>query len=143
MPPAVASKLALEKVLDGHDGCVNRLAWNEDGSMLASASDDCQVGTRQLQAMQSQVYALSADVQYPAGPSMPGRGGSWDTQGPGIRVRRCNNTAQHGQLSCKLSCKLQGGFCAWACNHSLPGNTPQLHMQFCKGNSKTVLLIAD
>ena len=26
-----------------HDGCVNRLAWNEDGSLLASGSDDRQV----------------------------------------------------------------------------------------------------
>jgi WD40 repeat protein len=30
-------------VLEGHDGCVNRLAWNESGSMLASASDDLKV----------------------------------------------------------------------------------------------------
>jgi WD and tetratricopeptide repeat-containing protein 1 len=43
LPTAVARKLALECVLDGHNGCVNRLAWNMEGSMLASASDDCQV----------------------------------------------------------------------------------------------------
>jgi WD and tetratricopeptide repeat-containing protein 1 len=39
----MAEKLALEACLQGHQGCVNRLAWNEDGSLLASASDDCQV----------------------------------------------------------------------------------------------------
>eukprot|EP00879_Flechtneria_rotunda_P011475 GHRR01011988.1.p1 GENE.GHRR01011988.1~~GHRR01011988.1.p1 ORF type:complete len:100 (+),score=4.40 GHRR01011988.1:230-529(+) len=44
MPEGVARKLTLEGVLSGHGGCVNRVAWNEDGSMLASASDDCQVG---------------------------------------------------------------------------------------------------
>jgi WD40 repeat protein len=48
----LARKLAVEAVLDGHDGCVNRLAWNEDGSMLATASDDCQVG---LQVQQHKV----------------------------------------------------------------------------------------
>eukprot|EP00877_Chromochloris_zofingiensis_P010684 jgi/Chrzof1/586/Cz01g21100.t1 len=40
---ALARKLSLDTSLQGHSGCVNRLAWNEDGSRLASASDDCQV----------------------------------------------------------------------------------------------------
>lgn len=40
---ALARKLSLAGVLHGHAGCVNRLAWNEDGSMLASASDDLRV----------------------------------------------------------------------------------------------------
>jgi WD and tetratricopeptide repeat-containing protein 1 len=43
LPPGLARKLCLSGVLAGHSGCVNRLAWNQDGSMLASASDDCQV----------------------------------------------------------------------------------------------------
>jgi hypothetical protein len=41
---ALARKLQLDRVLHGHAGCVNRLAWNEDGSMLASGSDDLRVG---------------------------------------------------------------------------------------------------
>ena len=39
-PAAFAKRLAVEHVLEGHQGCVNRLAWNEDGSRLASGSDD-------------------------------------------------------------------------------------------------------
>lgn len=30
-------------ILTGHRGCVNRLAWNANGSLLASGSDDRQV----------------------------------------------------------------------------------------------------
>ncbi|GBF94894.1 hypothetical protein Rsub_08137 [Raphidocelis subcapitata] len=40
---ALARKLALESVLHGHAGCVNRLAWSEGGELLASASDDLRV----------------------------------------------------------------------------------------------------
>jgi WD40 repeat protein len=40
---ALARKLQVERVLHGHSGCVNRVAWNQDGSMLASASDDLRV----------------------------------------------------------------------------------------------------
>ncbi|PSN32439.1 WD and tetratricopeptide repeats protein 1 [Blattella germanica] len=36
-------RLGLEKELEGHNGCVNCLEWNETGSTLASASDDVQV----------------------------------------------------------------------------------------------------
>ena len=39
----LARKLAVEDVLQGHDGCVNRLAWNEEGNYLASGSDDRRV----------------------------------------------------------------------------------------------------
>ncbi|CAL8472173.1 g11715 [Coccomyxa elongata] len=38
-----ARKLSVENVLQGHEGCVNRLAWNEDGTLLASGSDDRRV----------------------------------------------------------------------------------------------------
>ncbi|XP_022183506.1 WD and tetratricopeptide repeats protein 1-like isoform X2 [Myzus persicae] len=37
------SKLGLLTQLEGHQGCVNCLQWNENGSTLASASDDYQV----------------------------------------------------------------------------------------------------
>ncbi|XP_025190600.1 WD and tetratricopeptide repeats protein 1-like [Melanaphis sacchari] len=37
------SKLGLLAQLEGHQGCVNCLQWNESGSTLASASDDYQV----------------------------------------------------------------------------------------------------
>jgi WD40 repeat protein len=46
LPESLARKLELSAVLNGHTGCVNRLAWNQDGSLLASASDDCQVRLR-------------------------------------------------------------------------------------------------
>lgn len=36
-------RLGLEKELEGHNGCVNCLEWNETGRTLASASDDVQV----------------------------------------------------------------------------------------------------
>mmetsp|Transcript_4466 Transcript_4466/g.10812 ORF Transcript_4466/g.10812 Transcript_4466/m.10812 type:complete len:654 (-) Transcript_4466:616-2577(-) len=36
----MAARLAVEDVLMGHHGCVNRLAWNQEGDRLASASDD-------------------------------------------------------------------------------------------------------
>ncbi len=39
-----ARKLSVENVLQGHEGCVNRLAWNEEGTLLASGSDDRRVG---------------------------------------------------------------------------------------------------
>lgn len=41
--PVWAQKLVNSAKLNGHQGCVNRLAWNEDGSLLASGSDDRQV----------------------------------------------------------------------------------------------------
>lgn len=28
-------------MLEGHEGCVNRIAWNSEGSLLVSGSDDC------------------------------------------------------------------------------------------------------
>ncbi|KAI9020532.1 WD40-repeat-containing domain protein [Hyaloraphidium curvatum] len=38
--PWLAGRLALGSVLDGHNGCVNCLAWNAQGSKLLSGSDD-------------------------------------------------------------------------------------------------------
>ena len=38
---SLINKLTLEAELEGHEGCVNRLAWNETGTLLASVSDDC------------------------------------------------------------------------------------------------------
>ncbi|KAK9863498.1 hypothetical protein WJX84_002533 [Apatococcus fuscideae] len=42
-PEVFARKLCTENTLRGHRGCVNRLAWNEEGTYLASGSDDKQV----------------------------------------------------------------------------------------------------
>ncbi|KAK9827817.1 hypothetical protein WJX74_003555 [Apatococcus lobatus] len=42
-PEIFARKLHIENTLRGHRGCVNRLAWNEEGTYLASGSDDKQV----------------------------------------------------------------------------------------------------
>lgn len=36
-------RLQAYKTLEGHEGCVNRLAWNNAGTMLASGSDDCNI----------------------------------------------------------------------------------------------------
>ena len=30
----------IQVLTDGHDGCINAMAWNEDGSLLISGSDD-------------------------------------------------------------------------------------------------------
>ena len=43
--PSWAEKLSNVKKLNGHEGCVNRLAWSEDGRLLASGSDDRQVAS--------------------------------------------------------------------------------------------------
>ncbi|PNW77166.1 hypothetical protein CHLRE_10g425050v5 [Chlamydomonas reinhardtii] len=39
-PPHYAGKLSVAHTYNGHSGCVNRLAWNADGSLLVSGSDD-------------------------------------------------------------------------------------------------------
>ncbi|XP_039010267.1 WD and tetratricopeptide repeats protein 1-like isoform X3 [Hibiscus syriacus] len=36
-------RLALEQELEGHQGCVNAIAWNSNGSLLISGSDDAQI----------------------------------------------------------------------------------------------------
>lgn len=41
--PQFIKRLELDAVLEGHNGCVNCLEWNSNGSLLASASDDCRV----------------------------------------------------------------------------------------------------
>ncbi|KAG2497866.1 hypothetical protein HYH03_004132 [Edaphochlamys debaryana] len=39
-PQHYAAKLRVEHTLQGHNGCVNRMSWNADGSLLVSGSDD-------------------------------------------------------------------------------------------------------
>ncbi|KAL7296636.1 hypothetical protein TKK_0010055 [Trichogramma kaykai] len=41
--PNFLKRLGLETELEGHEGCVNCLEWNESGNLLASASDDMNV----------------------------------------------------------------------------------------------------
>lgn len=41
--PALINRLGLEADLEGHQGCVNCLEWNETGSLLASGSDDVHI----------------------------------------------------------------------------------------------------
>ncbi|KAL5558541.1 hypothetical protein UlMin_034752 [Ulmus minor] len=36
-------RLSLEKELEGHQGCVNAIAWNSKGSLLISGSDDARI----------------------------------------------------------------------------------------------------
>ena len=43
LPDFILRKLQLSATLRGHAGCVNRLAWNSSGTLLASGSDDCKV----------------------------------------------------------------------------------------------------
>lgn len=40
-PAALMTRLANERELNGHDGCVNGLEWSSNGRWLASVSDDC------------------------------------------------------------------------------------------------------
>jgi len=40
LTPASAARLSLATTLTGHEGCVNRLAWDEGGQWLGSVSDD-------------------------------------------------------------------------------------------------------
>lgn len=62
-PPLLATKLAEEDVLKGHMGCVNRLAWNSDGSRIASGSDDRKVSVRPF--FGNSQSSLMAYVRYP------------------------------------------------------------------------------
>ncbi|KAK9136131.1 hypothetical protein Syun_015461 [Stephania yunnanensis] len=43
MHSSLIRRLSLEKELEGHQGCVNAVAWNSDGSLLISGSDDTQI----------------------------------------------------------------------------------------------------
>ncbi|CAF4251116.1 unnamed protein product, partial [Rotaria magnacalcarata] len=36
-------RMKVSHTLDGHNGCVNALAFNRTGTLLASASDDLQI----------------------------------------------------------------------------------------------------
>ncbi|KAA8492267.1 WD and tetratricopeptide repeats protein 1 [Porphyridium purpureum] len=38
--PALGARFDMERKLDAHDGCVNRLSWSECGTFLLSGSDD-------------------------------------------------------------------------------------------------------
>lgn len=41
---ALWARAGVECVLEGHGGCVNALAWNAAGTLLASGSDDTRLG---------------------------------------------------------------------------------------------------
>uniref|UniRef100_A0A0E0NQR8 Anaphase-promoting complex subunit 4 WD40 domain-containing protein n=1 Tax=Oryza rufipogon TaxID=4529 RepID=A0A0E0NQR8_ORYRU len=41
---SLVQRLALEKEMEGHLGCVNAIAWNSKGSLLLSGSDDTRIG---------------------------------------------------------------------------------------------------
>ncbi|KAL8487841.1 hypothetical protein ACS0TY_024235 [Phlomoides rotata] len=43
MHSSLVRRLSLEQELEGHRGCVNAIAWNSEGSMLISGSDDTRV----------------------------------------------------------------------------------------------------
>jgi hypothetical protein len=62
---AWARRLEVSAVLKGHAGCVNRLAWSEDGSVLASGSDD-----RKVRAPRS-AHWLAARVNVQLAPHLP------------------------------------------------------------------------
>ena len=77
--PALLARLE-PKELKGHGGCVNRLAWNKTGSLLASGSDDRRVRiwdrntlktrTELVTGHQANVFgvAFSPDVSSPLAP---------------------------------------------------------------------------
>ncbi|KAF0911231.1 hypothetical protein E2562_007999 [Oryza meyeriana var. granulata] len=41
---SLVQRLALEREMEGHLGCVNAIAWNSNGSLLLSGSDDTRIG---------------------------------------------------------------------------------------------------
>ncbi|GMH00218.1 hypothetical protein Nepgr_002057 [Nepenthes gracilis] len=43
MHSSLVRRLSLERELEGHQGCVNTIAWNSQGSLLISGSDDTRV----------------------------------------------------------------------------------------------------
>ncbi|OVA01813.1 WD40 repeat [Macleaya cordata] len=43
MHSSLIQRLSLERQLEGHQGCVNAVAWNSSGSLLISGSDDTQI----------------------------------------------------------------------------------------------------
>ncbi|PIA56282.1 hypothetical protein AQUCO_00700547v1 [Aquilegia coerulea] len=43
MHSSLVQRLSLEKELEGHQGCVNAVAWNSKGSLLVSGSDDTRI----------------------------------------------------------------------------------------------------
>ncbi|PKA52956.1 Coatomer subunit alpha-2 [Apostasia shenzhenica] len=43
MHSSLVRRLALDKAMEGHLGCVNAIAWNSSGSLLISGSDDTRV----------------------------------------------------------------------------------------------------
>lgn len=43
MHSSLVQRLALDTVMEGHQGCVNAITWNSEGSMLLSGSDDTRV----------------------------------------------------------------------------------------------------
>lgn len=43
MHSSLVQRLALEKNMEGHEGCVNSIAWNSKGTLLISGSDDTRI----------------------------------------------------------------------------------------------------
>ncbi|XP_022768413.1 WD and tetratricopeptide repeats protein 1-like isoform X2 [Durio zibethinus] len=43
MHSSLIGRLSLEQELEGHQGCVNDVAWNSNGSLLVSGSDDARI----------------------------------------------------------------------------------------------------
>ncbi|XWS23957.1 hypothetical protein CRYUN_Cryun28dG0060300 [Craigia yunnanensis] len=43
MHSSLIRRLSLERELEGHQGCVNAVAWNSNGSLLISGSDDARI----------------------------------------------------------------------------------------------------
>ncbi|KAF6160671.1 hypothetical protein GIB67_019611 [Kingdonia uniflora] len=43
MHSSLVQRLSLEKELEGHEGCVNSVAWNSKGTLLISGSDDTRI----------------------------------------------------------------------------------------------------
>ncbi|KAL2512606.1 transducin family protein/WD-40 repeat family protein [Abeliophyllum distichum] len=43
MQSSLVRRLSLERELEGHNGCVNSVAWNSTGSLLISGSDDTRI----------------------------------------------------------------------------------------------------
>ena len=53
--------------LHGHSGCVNRLAWNHDGSLLASVSDDTDLIIRKWEPAKGGPFEMCSSVHLSTG----------------------------------------------------------------------------
>uniref|UniRef100_A0A0D6QXS2 Anaphase-promoting complex subunit 4 WD40 domain-containing protein n=1 Tax=Araucaria cunninghamii TaxID=56994 RepID=A0A0D6QXS2_ARACU len=103
MHSSLVQRLSLEKELEGHQGCVNALAWNSKGSLLVSGSDDARVN---IWSYASKKLLHSIDTGHSANifccKFIPGTGDDLVASGAGdaeVRVFRLSRPSRAGSPS--------------------------------------------